>query len=162
MMWTFLLRLSGVRPELRQQRPGQRLTPELLGLAILVVGGLAAVSAWFALTGGPGLNPLAAVVPALAGGLIVMSIERWLVSPAPSGGRHRLVRVIPRVVAALLLATLIATPIVLRIFQSDINARVSAIAQRNCSRRMTRRPGRPGTRRPPPGCPERSSSSTPR
>jgi Domain of unknown function (DUF4407)/CHAT domain len=133
MMRTFLLRLSGVRPGLRRQRPGQWLTPELLGLAILVVGGLAAVSAWFALTGGLGLNPLAAVVPALAGALIVMGIERWLVSPVPSGGRPRLVRVIPRVVAVLLLATLIATPIVLRIFQSDINARVSAIAQQRAA-----------------------------
>jgi hypothetical protein len=133
MMRTFLLRLSGVRPELRQQRPGQRLTPELLGLAILVVGGLAAVSAWFALTGGLGLNPLAAVVPALAGGLIVMGIERWLVSPVSPRGRPRLVRVIPRVVAVLLLATLIATPIALRIFQSDINARVSAIAQQRAA-----------------------------
>jgi Domain of unknown function (DUF4407)/CHAT domain len=133
MMRTFLLRLSGVRPEPRERRPGQRVMPELLGLAVLVVGGLAAVSLWLALTGGLGLNPLAAVAPALAGGLIVVAIERWLVSPVPSGGRRRLVRVIPRVVAALLLAALISTPIALRIFQSDINARATAIAQQRAA-----------------------------
>jgi len=129
----FLLSLSGARPGRRPQDP-QSLQdsprwgmPELLGCAVLVIGGIAGLSVWLALTGDLGLNPLVAAAPALAGGLVVIVIERWLVSPVSRGGHRRFVRVIPRAVVAVLLGALISTPIVLRIFQPEINARITAI-----------------------------------
>jgi hypothetical protein len=129
-MRKFLLSLSGTRSEILEQRPRERGTFEALGLTVLMISGIAAVSVWFALTSGLALNPLVAIAPALAGGLIVMGIERWLVTSVPSGGpRRRLKWAIPRLALALLLGAVISTPILLRIFQPQINHQITLAKQ---------------------------------
>ena len=133
----FLLILAGARSELPERRPGRWGVPEWLGCAVLIIGGIAGLSVWLALTGDLGLNPLVAAVPALAGGLAVIGIERWLVSPVPSGGHRRFVRMIPRAVVAVLLGALISVPIVLRIFQPEINARITAINEQRIAATAT-------------------------
>jgi len=121
-----VLILSGARPEIFGVCPEEQARFEGLGWAILVAGAIAAVSVWFALTSALRVNPLVAVVPALAGGLIIMGAERWLVTSVPLGDSHRAVRAIFRVGLALLLGGLIVTPIVLGVFQPQINAQIKA------------------------------------
>ena len=127
----FLLILSGERPEILDLSPKERVRGEGLAWTVLAAGGIAALSVWFALTSGLGLNPLVAVVPALAGGLIIIRIERRLVTLVPSDGPHRLTRAIPGLVLALLLGGLLATPLVLRVFQPEINAQVKTGQQQS-------------------------------
>lgn len=129
-MRKFLLSLSGTRSEILGRRPRERVTFEALGLTVLIISGIAAVSVWFALTSDLALNPLVAIAPALACGLIVMGIERWLVTSVPSGGRRRRFKwAIPRLALALLLGAVISTPILLRIFQPQINHQITLAKQ---------------------------------
>ena len=51
----------------------------------------------------------------------------------PASGARRLRMALPRLVLALLLGTLISSPIVLRIFQSEINAQITVIKQQRAN-----------------------------
>jgi hypothetical protein len=88
---------------------------------------------WFALDNALGISPLAALPAALAWGVIILGIDRWLVTSLPPTGRRRLTIALPRIILALLLGTLISTPIVLRAFQSEINTQISLIKQQRAS-----------------------------
>jgi hypothetical protein len=129
MMRKFLLTLSGVRAEILDQCPSERVKFESLGWAILITSGMATVSMWFALSSATGVNGFFAVLPAVAWGAVIMGIDRWLITSMPIEGKRRFAIAAPRVVLAILLGTLISTPLVLRVFQSEINAQISVIKQ---------------------------------
>jgi Domain of unknown function (DUF4407) len=94
---------------------------------------MATISMWFALDSAMGVNAFVALLGALAWGMIIMGIDRWLVTSMPVAGGRRLGIALPRLVLAILLGSLISTPIVLRIFQSEINAQISVIKQERAS-----------------------------
>jgi Domain of unknown function (DUF4407) len=123
------LGLSGAREEILEQCPSERVKFESLGAAILITSGLAAVSMWFALSSAMGVNGIVAVLPAVAWGVVIMCIDRWLITSMPIEGKRKFAIAAPRVFLAILLGTLISTPFVLRIFQSEINAQISVIKQ---------------------------------
>ena len=124
-----LLALSGARSEVLDRCPTERIKFESLGWAILITSGMATVSMWFALSSAMGVNPFVAILAALGWGLVIMGIDRWLITSMPIDGKRRLGMAVPRLVLAILLGTLISTPLVLRIFQSEINAQISVIKQ---------------------------------
>jgi hypothetical protein len=128
-MGKFLIALSGARPEILAQCPTERIKFQSLGWAILITCVMATISMWFALTSVLGFNPVLSFPVALIWGLIIMGIDRWLVTSMPTDGSSKLLMAAPRLVLAILLGTLISTPIVLRIFQSEINNQVSVIKQ---------------------------------
>jgi hypothetical protein len=128
-----LISLSGARAEILKQCPTERLKFQSLGWAILITSGIATVSMWFALSSALGVNPFVAVLPAILWGLVIMGIDRWLVSSIPVGGARRWTIVIPRLLMALLLGSLISTPLVLRIFQSEVNAQIAVIKAQRAS-----------------------------
>jgi hypothetical protein len=127
----FLITLSGARPEILERCPTERIKFQSLGWAILITCGMATVSMWFALTSAMGINPIAAFPVAIMWGLIIMGIDRWLVTSMPIDGKRKLAVAAPRLVLAVLLGTLISTPIVLRIFESEINNQISIIKETN-------------------------------
>jgi Domain of unknown function (DUF4407) len=129
----FLLTLSGARPQILQKCPTERIKFQSLGWAILITSGMAAVSMWFALSSAMGANPFLALPAALMWGLIIMGIDRWLVTSMPAGDSRRWVIAIPRVLLAVLLGTLVSTPLVLRIFQSEINSEIAVIKEQRAS-----------------------------
>lgn len=129
----FLSTLAGARAEILERCPTERLKFQSLGLAILITSGMATVSMWFALFSAMGVNPLVALVAALMWGLIIMGIDRWLVSSMPTVGARRWTIALPRLLLALLLGSLISTPLVLRIFESEINAQIVLIKQQRAS-----------------------------
>lgn len=129
----WLLSISGARADVLAQCESERVKFESLGWAILITSGLAMVSMWFALYSAMGVNPFAAVIPALAWGLVIMGIDRWLITSMPAEGRRRFSMAVPRLLLALLLGTLISTPLVLRIFQSEVNAQISVIKAQRAS-----------------------------
>ncbi len=130
----FLLALSGARAEILDRCPSERVKFESLGWAILITSGLATVSMWFALSSAMGINGFAAIIPALAWGLVIMGIDRWLITSMPvDSTRRKFAIAVPRFLLAVLLGTLISTPLVLRIFQSEINAQISVIKAQRAS-----------------------------
>jgi len=130
-MGKFLISLSGARPEILEQCETERIKFQSLGWAILITSVMATISMWFALTSVMGFSPILSFPVALIWGMIIMGIDRWLVTSMSSDGSRRVVMALPRLLLALLLGALISTPIVLRIFQSEINNQISVIKQNN-------------------------------
>ena len=125
----FLITISGARPEILARCPTERIKFQSLGWAILITSTMATVSMWFALTSAMGINPVLAFPIAILWGLIIMGIDRWLVTSLPIDGKRRFMIAAPRLALAVLLGSLISTPIVLRIFQSEINNQISIIKE---------------------------------
>jgi hypothetical protein len=63
--------------------------------------------------------------------LIIMGIDRWLVTSMPLDGKRKFLIAAPRLALAILLGSLISTPLVLRVFQSEINNQISIIKENN-------------------------------
>ena len=128
----FLITLSGARPDILALCPGERIRFQSLGWAILITAGMAVVSMWFALTSAMGVAAYMALPLALLWGLVIMGIDRWLVTSLPhDGSSRRWLLATPRLVLAILIGSLISTPIVLRVFESEINNQISVIKENN-------------------------------
>lgn len=128
-----VLWLSGAHEEVLELVPSERARFESLGWAILITSCMAVISMWFALSSALGINGILAVPVALFWGLVIMGIDRWLVVSMPIDGGRKFAMAVPRVLLAFLLGTLISTPLVLRIFQSEINAQMAKMQQANYS-----------------------------
>jgi Domain of unknown function (DUF4407) len=124
-----VLALAGAHEEVLTLVPSERARFESLGWAILITSGVAAVSMWFALASAVGINGILALPIALAWGLVIMGIDRWLIVSMPIDGPRKFAMAVPRLALALLLGTLISTPLVLRIFQSEIDAQMAKMQQ---------------------------------
>jgi Domain of unknown function (DUF4407) len=127
----FLITLSGARFDILDFCPGERTKFQSLGWVILITAGMAILSMWFALTSTLGVNAFAAAPGALVWGLVIMGIDRWLVTSMPRDRSRKLLMAIPRLALALLLGTVISTPFVLRIFASEISNQASVIRENN-------------------------------
>ena len=126
-----VLGLSAANEEVLALVPSERARFESLGWAILITSGVATVSMWFALASAVGINGILAFPIALAWGLVIMGIDRWLIVTMPVEGRRKFALAVPRLALALLLGTLISTPLVLRIFQSEINAQIAKMQEQS-------------------------------
>jgi hypothetical protein len=126
-MGNFLIALSGARREILEKCPTEKVKFQSLGWAILITCAMATVSMWFALTSVMGFSAVVSFPFALIWGLVIMGIDRWLVTSMPADGSRKFLIALPRLVLALLLGSLISTPIVLRIFQSEINNQITII-----------------------------------
>jgi hypothetical protein len=100
---------------------------------MLITCGMAGISMWFALSSAMGINGFAALPLAALWLVVILGIDRWLVTSMPLEGSRRTAMAVPRLVLALLLGTLISTPLVLRIFQSEINNEISVIHEQQAS-----------------------------
>ena len=126
-----VLALSGADEEVLALVPSEQARFESLGWAILITSGIAAVSMWFALASAVGINGILALPVAFGWGLVIMGIDRWLVVTMPVGSKRKFAIALPRLALALLLGTLISTPLVLRIFQSEINVQIAKMQQQS-------------------------------
>jgi hypothetical protein len=130
---SLVLALSGADVEILEYVPSERTRFESLGWAILITSCMAMISMWFALSSALGINGILAIPVAIFWGLVIMGIDRWLITSMPIDGSRKFAMAVPRVVLAILLGTLISTPLVLRIFQSEINAQMALMQQKNYS-----------------------------
>lgn len=126
-MGKLLIAIAGAREEILRECPTERVKFQSLGWAILITSGIATVSMWFALTSALGVNAFLALPLALLWGLVIMGIDRWLITSIPPHGSRRWVVAAPRLLLAILLGSIISTPIVLRIFQTEINNEIALI-----------------------------------
>jgi Domain of unknown function (DUF4407) len=128
-----VLALSGADEEILEYVPSERTRFESLGWAILITSFMAMISMWFALSSALGINGILAIPVAVFWGLVIMGIDRWLITSMPIEGGRKFAMAVPRVLLAILLGTLISTPLVLRIFQSEIDAQMAVMQQKNYS-----------------------------
>jgi Domain of unknown function (DUF4407) len=124
---TPLARLGGADVEVLEQTTAQKSRFIQMGLVLLSTAGLATLSMTYALMDGL-RTPLAlAAVLGLVWGVIILNLDRLLIiTMRPTSSRGRLIAMVaPRVVMAALLGIVIATPLTLRIFASEIAARMN-------------------------------------
>ena len=91
-----VLALAGAHEEVLTLVPSERARFESLGWAILITSGVAAVSMWFALASAVGINGILALPIALAWGLVIMGIDRWLIVSMPIDSRRKFAMAAPR------------------------------------------------------------------
>jgi hypothetical protein len=132
-MSRWLINISGARPDILAMCPTERVKFLSLGWAMLIAGGIAAASMWVALTSFIGLNAVLAVPIAGAAGLIVLGADRWLLVTLPASDRFRWARVLPRLIFTMILGVIIATPLVVRVFQPEINSQIALMKEQRAA-----------------------------
>ncbi|WP_459805180.1 DUF4407 domain-containing protein [Herbidospora sp. RD11066] len=128
-MRRFLIALSGARPDVLARVKGESAKFEGVGGAVLTTAVIAVISMCFALVSALGVNVFLAVPAALIWGLMILSLDRWLVTTMRSDSPRRFALAVPRLLMAVLLGAVVSTPLVLQIFKSEIDAQIVEIKQ---------------------------------
>ncbi len=128
--------LGGGDREILAQVPQERARLVQMAGVLLTTAGLAVVSMTFALHDGVKAPLAPSVILGLLWGVVILNLDRFLVlSMGSTRDRKRLVLItLPRLALAVLLALVISTPLVLRIFQSDINQQLFIMQQQESRR----------------------------
>jgi hypothetical protein len=117
-----LIWLSGAQPEILAEFKHDQPKYVGIGSAVLITSTMAAVSMTFALHIALDASVVVAIPFALAWGLAIMSLDRWLVV---SMTRKQLLLAIPRALLGLLFGIIISTPLTLQIFHVEIANQIS-------------------------------------
>ncbi|GAB2941140.1 DUF4407 domain-containing protein [Nonomuraea fastidiosa] len=112
--------LAGVDEALLARVPLERTRYTGVGGVILGTAVMAGLSMWFALSQVLGGSHLLLAVPVLIWALIVLNLDRWLVSTVTGMWQRRLLTLIPRLLVAVVLGVVIAEPLVLRVFETAV------------------------------------------
>ncbi len=128
-MGRLLIWVSGASPEILKGFPADRAKYVGIGAAILITSGIAAVSMTFALITALKIALWAAIPAALAWGVAIMSLDRWLVVSLQRQTHWwgYLTLVLPRVLLGILFGLIISTPFVLQIFAPEISKQIALI-----------------------------------
>jgi hypothetical protein len=128
--------LGGGDQEILAQVPQERARFVQMAGVLLTTAGLAVVSMTFALHDGVKAPLAPSVILGLVWGVVILNLDRFLVlSMGSTRDRKRLVLItLPRLALAVLLALVVSTPLVLRIFQSDINQQLFIMQQQESRR----------------------------
>lgn len=117
--------LAGVQEDVLARVPSEIPRYTALGGVVLGTAVIASFSMWMAMSQVLGAPSLVAVVPAVAWGVFILNLDRWLVSSATGiSWRTRASVLLPRLALALLLGVVIAEPIVLQVFRTAVEQRV--------------------------------------
>lgn len=128
--------LGGAEREILQLARSGRNQFIQMGLVVLATAGLGVLSMAFALYNGLHLHPVLAVFGGLVWGCIIAVIDRFLITSLNlHGGLGRVATIVGvRVLIAALLGFVISTPLVLHVFQREIQAQIveaNAIANKS-------------------------------
>jgi hypothetical protein len=118
--------LAGARPDVLAAAPGARAKFVALGGVLLSTGGLAAVSAAFAVHMALAVWWPFALLVGLGWGAVVVNLDRMLLvgMAHDSSLKRNLVLAVPRVGLALVLGVVVATPLTLQIFHQEIDTEI--------------------------------------
>jgi hypothetical protein len=136
-----LIWLSGADPDILRSCPyGERAKYVGLGGAVLTTSAMGALSCGFALHMAMRLPVVICVVLALAWGVAIMNLDRWLISGTQRRATawQNLMLAAPRVLLGVLIGLVVSTPLTLRIFQDEINAEL-AVMQREAQDEFARK-----------------------
>src|SRR4051794_11863403 len=121
-----LAALAGARLDVLQVAPGSRAKYVALGGVLLSTGGLAAVSAAFAVHMALGAPMLLAAAIGLGWGLVIVNLDRMLLVGMGHGGSvfRNIAMAVPRIALGVLLGTVISMPLTLQVFSKEIDATI--------------------------------------
>src|SRR3954465_5219576 len=128
-MGSALAVLAGARGDILEVAPGARQRFVALGGVLLSTGGLAVLSAAFAVHMAVGAVWPVAILIGLFWGLVIVNLDRMLlVGMAPDASfKRNLLMAVPRVGLALVLGVVISTPLTLQIFHKEIDTEIVAL-----------------------------------
>jgi hypothetical protein len=121
--------LSGARPDVLEAVPGARAKFVALGGVLLSTGGLAVLSAAFAVHMALGVWWPFALLFGVGWGFVIVNLDRMLLvgMAHDSSLKRNLLMAVPRVGLALVLGIVISTPLTLQIFHKEIDTQVVAL-----------------------------------
>lgn len=119
----WLARLGGAQREILLKAPGDVPRHTSVGAVLVGTAAVAAVSAAFALNTAVKLSVILAVLVGLLWGMLILNLDRMLVVSMTrrTGAVQNVATALPRVLLALLIGAVISVPLVLRIFQPEID-----------------------------------------
>jgi hypothetical protein len=122
----FLARVGGARIDVLRKLPGSVAQQAAMGAVILTTAGFAAVSAAYALNVVNFASVWWCVAAGLIWGLAILNLDRLLVLGLANetGLKRNLALAAPRVILALIIGVVISTPLMLKIFEPEINAQM--------------------------------------
>lgn len=124
-----LATLGGARPDVLEIAPGARPRFVAMGGVLLSTGGLAVLSAAFAVHMALGVWWPFALLAGLGWGFVVVNLDRMLVVGMAHDAslKRNLLLGVPRMGLALVLGVVIATPLTLQVFAKEIDTEVVAM-----------------------------------
>ncbi len=124
-----LARLAGARDDILQKAPGATARYSAMGGVLISTALVAGVSAFFALHTVLALSWQ--ICAAAAGGwaMIILNLDRLLMVSMSSAGsaKQRFGMAVPRLLLAVVIGTVVSTPLVLQIFDREINAELTTM-----------------------------------
>ena len=118
--------LAGARLDVLSVAPGSRSKYVALGGVLLSTGGLAALSAAFAVHMALGAPWAIALAVGLGWGLVIVNLDRMLLVGMSHDASvlRNIGLAVPRIALAVLLGTVISTPLTLQVFNKEIDATI--------------------------------------
>ena len=125
----WLTQLAGARQDVLDQTPGDIPKQTSLGAVLVGTAMMAAVSATFGLVTAVHVPVAVAAMVGLLWGLLILNLDRMLVVSMArrSGVWANIGTAVPRLLLALLIGMVIKLPLVLRIFEPEINAELQVM-----------------------------------
>ena len=116
--------VAGVDEDLMNKVRWERSWYASLGGVVIGTATIAAFSMWFAITESVVTSSAAALVPALIWFVFILILDRWIISTRSTDPWQRLFLLCTRGFLAVLFGIVIAEPLVLRVFQTQIEQQV--------------------------------------
>ena len=106
-----------------------------LGMTVLVTSGVAVLSAWYAFNDALDVPALTAVLPALAWGLVIFTLDRMLITVGMANSTTATLGTsAARLAVAVLLGAVVSTPLTLKAFDKDINYELGVMRLENAKK----------------------------
>ncbi|NDK73150.1 DUF4407 domain-containing protein [Rhodococcus qingshengii] len=123
----YLARLAGSRVDVLAKLPGSVAKQTAMGSVLLTTAGFAAISAAYALSITGIATGWAAIAGGVVWGLAILNLDRLLVIGLSHEKRigRSLMLAIPRVVLAIVIGFVISTPLMLKVFESEIETQLN-------------------------------------
>ena len=121
--------LAGARHDVLEAAPGARSRFVALGGVLLSTGGLAVLSAAFAVHMALGASWVVALLVGLGWGTVIVNLDRMLLVGMghDASVRRNVALAVPRVGLALVLGVVIATPLTLQVFHREIDTQIVSL-----------------------------------
>jgi hypothetical protein len=128
-----LARFAGAQPDVLSRARTDRAKYTAMGGVLLTTAGVAGVSATFALNTAVGLPIVPAVIAGVLWAVVIFNLDRMLIVSITrqSGLWRNLAAVVPRLALAVVIGSVVSVPLVLRIFQAEINSELQVMHSEN-------------------------------
>jgi hypothetical protein len=128
-----LARLAGAQPDVLSRAKTDRVKYTAMGGVLLTTAGVAGVSATFALNSSVGLSMAVAAAAGVVWAVVIFNLDRMLIvnMTRQTGWVRNLLAAVPRLLLAVVIGSIVSVPLVLRIFQPEIDNEMQIMHSEN-------------------------------